>query len=360
MSVMLKIETTTDLRRVLLDGIAIPAHPLVLNAQRQLDERRQRGLSRYYLAAGAGGLAVGVHTTQFAIHDPDVGLYRDVLQLAAEEVSKHDDPSIVKVAGILGKTEQAVREAELAGELGYHAGLLSLTAMRGHSEAELLSHCRAVADALPVFGFYLQEGVGGLTLPYSFWKQFVEIPNVVAIKIAAFDRYKTIDVVRALAESERDDIALYTGNDDNILQDLLTTYRFNVGGRMVEKRFSGGLLGHWAVWTKRSVELLMQAKRARASGTISEELMVLNNEITDANAVLFDAANNFRGCIPGLLDVLRRQGLVEGTWCLDENETLSPGQSEEIDRLYACYPHLTDDDFVSAHRASWLDDTFPV
>lgn len=343
-----------SLRKILLEGIAIPAHPLVLNANRQLDEQRQRALSRYYLAAGVGGLAVGVHTTQFAIHEPEVGLYKPVLQLAAEEMSRVQDRPVVGVAGILGETEQATREAAVAVDCGYHAGLLSLTAMSHASEDELIGHCKDVAEVIPVFGFYLQKSIGGLDLPYSFWKKFVEIGNVVAIKIAAFDRYKTLDVVRALAESGRNDIALYTGNDDNILQDLLTTYRFNVNGQPVEKQFSGGLLGHWAVWTQKGVELLECAKAAKAKHQIPEELMVLNNVVTDANAVLFDAANEFRGCIPGLLEVLRRQGLVEGRWCLDENEVISPSQTEEIDRIYRDYPDLNDDQFVAQNLSNWM------
>lgn len=347
--------STSELREILLEGIAIPAHPLVLNEQRQLDEQRQRGLSRYYLAAGAGGLAVGVHTTQFAIHEPQVGLYQPVLALAAEEMNRITDRPLVRVAGLIGRTEQAVREAGVARELGYNAGLLGLTAMQGASEAEMIAHCRAVAEVLPVFGFYLQPDVGGIDLPYSFWRKFVEIDNVVAIKIAAFDRYKTFDVIRALAESGREDVALYTGNDDNIVQDLLTTYRIAVGGRSVEKHFSGGLLGHWAVWTAQAVAILERAKAARRGGSISQELMICNNEVTDCNAVLFDAANQFRGVIPGLLEVLRRQGLVEGTWCLDPEEVLSPGQAAEIDRLYASYPHLTDDDFVAQNRDTWLN-----
>ncbi len=345
--------THEQLRKILLDGIAIPAHPLVLDSSRKFDERRQRALSRYYLAAGAGGLAVGVHTTQFAIHEPG-GLYEPVLQLAAEEMNRVSDRPLVRIAGVIGKTEQAVREAGIAREAGYDAALLSVSAMKGSSEDELIAHCKAVADVIPLFGFYLQESVGGMDLPYSFWRKFVEIENVVAIKIAAFDRYKTIDVIRALAESEREDVALYTGNDDNIIQDLLTTYRFKVGEKTIEKQFSGGLLGHWAVWTKKSVELLERAKAEKANGPASQEMMVINNETTDANAVLFDASNSFRGCIPGLSEVLRRQGLLEGTWCLDEKEVLSPGQSEEIDRLYRSYPHLTDDDFVKEHLDEWL------
>ncbi len=345
--------TNEQLRKILLDGIAIPAHPLVLDANRKLDERRQRALSRYYLAAGAGGLAVGVHTTQFAIHEPN-GLYEPVLQVASEEMNRISDRPIVRVAGVIGKTMQAVREAGIAREVGYDVALLSVSAMKGASEDDLIAHCRAVAEVIPVFGFYLQESVGGMDLPYSFWRRFVEIENVVAIKIAAFDRYKTIDVVRALAESEREDVALYTGNDDNIIQDLLTTYRFKVGEKTIEKQFSGGLLGHWAVWTKTSIELLERAKAEKANGPASQEMMILNNETTDANAVLFDAANSFHGCIPGLLEVLRRQGLLEGRWCLDEKEILSVGQSEEIDRLYRSYPHLTDDDFVKENLDNWL------
>ena len=343
-----------ELREILLDGIVIPAHPLVLNSHRQLDVQRQRALSRYYLAAGAGGLAVGVHTTQFAIHDPKVGLYAPVLELAEEEMRRVEDRPIVKVAGILGQTQQAVREAGLATDLGYDAGLLSLTAMKGKPEQGLVDHCRAVSEVIPVFGFYLQADVGGMTLPYSFWRKFLEIENVVAIKIAAFNRYRTIDVIRAHAESGRSDIALYTGNDDNIVVDLLTTYRFNVNGQCREVRFSGGLLGHWAVWTKAAVQMFQQIKTEALAETVSNRMLTLANEVTDCNAVLFDAENRFRGCIPGLLEVLRRQGLVEGTWCLDSDEILSPGQADEISRISSAYPHLTDDQFVREGLSDWL------
>lgn len=345
---------TSDLRQILLDGMVIPAHPLALDPDRRLDERHQRALSRYYLAAGAGGLAVGVHTTQFAIHDPTVGLYEPVLELAMEEMRRITDRPIMKVAGILGQTDQAVRESSLAREIGYDAGLLSVSAMKGKSEDELISHCRAVADVIPVFGFYLQPDVGGMALPYSFWRRFVEIENVVAIKIAAFNRYQTIDVIRALAESGREDIALYTGNDDNIVIDLLTTYRFDVNGQSRELRFSGGLLGHWAVWTKAAVDLFRRIQVEKHADGVSHEMLELANQVTDCNAVLFDVANHFRGCIPGLLEVLRQQGLVAERCCLDPEEVLSAGQDSEIDRIRAAYPHLTDDQFVAEHLSDWL------
>lgn len=336
---------TLEFRALLQRGIAIPAHPLALNSQRKLDERRQRALSRYYVAAGVGGLAVGVHTTQFAIRDAGVGLFEPVLALAKEEMDRSGRP-LVRVGGICGETRQALGEAALLHHLGYHAGLLSLAALAGASEDQLIQHCRAVAEALPIIGFYLQSGVGGRRLDYAFWRRFVEIENVVAIKIAPFNRYQTLDVVRAVAEAGRDDIALYTGNDDNIVADFLTPYRFSG----VERRIVGGLLGHWSVWTQKAVELL---ERCRLAGA-SPDLLQLGVEVTDCNAAFFDAANGFRGCIAGLHEVLRRQGLLEGTWCLDSREELSPGQREEIERVYRAYPHLNDDAFVAQHRDAWL------
>ena len=340
----------TEFRPLLQQGLAIPAHPLALTAQRTLDERRQRALTRYYLAAGAGGLAVGVHTTQFAIHNPKTGLLQPVLALAAEEMNRCHRP-VVRIAGICGPTAQAVAEAELARGLGYHAGLLSLAAFRDASEAATLDHCRALARIIPVIGFYLQPAVGGRPLPYSSWRQFAEIDNVVAIKIAPFNRYQTLDVIRAVTDAGRAEIALYTGNDDNIVMDLLTPYRF--GG--AERRIVGGLLGHWSVWTKPAVALLDECHRVvRAAGDVPCDLLTRSLEVTDANAAFFDAANGFAGCIAGLHEVLRRQGLLEGLWCLDPQETLGPGQREEIDRVYRAYPHLHDDAFVAEHRAEWL------
>jgi dihydrodipicolinate synthase/N-acetylneuraminate lyase len=337
----------TDFNRldVLRRGVVIPAHPLALNERRQLDERRQRALSRYYLAAGAEGLAVGVHTTQFAIRDPRVGLFEPVLTLAAEEMNRAGRP-LVRIAGICGETRQAVNEAGILRRLGYDAGLLSLAALREAGDDALLAHCRAVAEIVPVIGFYLQPSVGGRVLPYSFWRQFAEIANVVAIKIAPFNRYRTLDVVRAVVAAGRDDIALYTGNDDNIVLDLLTPYRFD--GK--ERRIAGGLLGHWAVWTQRAVELLETCR----DGQVTPDRLRLAVEVTDANAAFFDAANEFAGCIAGLHEVLRRQGLLAGRWCLDPNEALGPGQLEEIDRVYRAYPHLNDDAFVAQHLDEWL------
>lgn len=338
-------------------GLVIPACPLALNARRRLDERRQRAVLRYYAAAGAGGVAVGVHTTQFAIRDPRHALLRPILELAAEELRRlhtSDREPLVRVGGICGKTAQAMREASLLRDLGYHAGLLSLAAMGAASERELEAHCRAVAGILPVMGFYLQPAVGGRILPFSFWRRFVEIPNVVAIKIAPFNRYHTLEVLRAVAESGRRDIALYTGNDDNIVMDLVTPYAFRLGSRTAELRICGGLLGHWAVWTRSAVQLLRDCHRAVTRRTIPRELLSRAAEVTDCNAAFFDSANGFAGCIAGLHEVLRRQGLFAGTWCLDPNETLSPGQAREIDRVYAAYPDLNDDSFVAANLDQWL------
>ena len=328
--------------------MAIPAHPLALNAQRKLDERRQTALARYYIAAGAGGLAVGVHTTQFAIRDPKIGLFEPVLAIAREEIDSRASDGFVRIAGICGPTNQAVTEARLARDLKYHAGLLSVAALRDADEDALIAHCCEVSQVIPIIGFYLQPAVGGRVLPYSFWRRFAEIDNVIAIKIAPFNRYQTIDVVRAIAESGRDDIALYTGNDDNIVIDLLTTFRFG----NAQRRIVGGLLGHWAVWTRSAVMLLDECHGTRDA---SAELLTRAIEITDCNAAFFDAANGFAGCIAGIHEVLRRQGLLEGIWCLDPNEGLSPGQREEIDRVYRAYPHLNDDAFVNEHRDEWLD-----
>ena len=343
----------TATRETLLQGVVIPAHPLALTAERQLDERRQAALTRYYCASGAGGVAVGVHTTQFAIRDPQIGLFAPVLRLAmqtAREFEIENNRRLVKIAGVCGLTPQAVTEAALAREIGYDAGLLSLSALAEATNAELIAHCRRVAEEIPLFGFYLQPAVGGRALDYRFWREFFEIDNVAAVKIAPFNRYQTLDVVRALATSGRqNEVALYTGNDDNIVADLLTEFR--VAGKRLH--FSGGLLGHWAVWTKRAVELLAEIKAARANGRAFDAL-ARSAEVTDANAVLFDAPHNFAGCIAGLHEILRRQGLLAGRWCLDPREELSPGQMEEIDRIYDCYPHLNDDDFVAQNLARWL------
>jgi hypothetical protein len=335
-----------SLRAQLLSGLVIPAHPLALNRDRKLDERRQRALTRYYLAAGAGGVAVGVHTTQFAIRDPKIDLFQPVLRIAMEEMRGRET---VKIAGVCGKQKQAVTEAETAAQLGYDAVLLSLGALADASVSELIDHSRSIASIIPIIGFYLQPAVGGRVLLYAFWREFCEIENVVAIKVAPFNRYQTLEVIRAFAESGRtEQIALYTGNDDNILLDLLTTYEF--GDRRV--RFSGGLLGHWAVWTKKAVAHLGAARQQVSD--ISADLLTLAQQITDANAALFDPVHNFRGCIPGIQEILRRQGFLEGRWCLDPNEDLSPGQAEEIDRVCKLYHHLQDDEFVHTHLDDWL------
>jgi hypothetical protein len=338
-------------------GIAIPAHPLALTAERRLDEGRQRALSRYYIAAGAGGLAVGVHTTQFAIRQPKIGLFEPVLRLAAEEMDRADanrSTPLVRIGGVCGETSQAAAEATLLRDLKYHAGLLSLGAVAAWDDERLLTHCKEVAQILPLVGFYLQPAVGGRLLSYSFWRRFAEIENVVAIKIAPFNRYQTLDVVRAVAESGRD-IALYTGNDDNIVLDLLTPFSFDANGQCARRRIVGGLLGHWSVWTKRAVELLDECHAVVDENRgIPVSLLEKSIQVTDSNSAFFDAANKFAGCIAGLHEVLRRQGLLEGIWCLDPYETLSPGQQDEIDRVYRAYPDLNDDEFVREGRESWL------
>ena len=343
------------LRAALGAGVVIPAHPLALTAERRLDERHQRALTRYYLDAGAGGLAVGVHTTQFAIRRPEHGLYRPVLELAAETArgrrGSTDEP-VAMIAGAIGRTAQAVAEAEIAASLGYDLVLLGLGALSDASDEELIVHCRAVAEVLPVFGFYLQPAVGGRVLGYRFWRGLAEIERVWAIKIAPFDRYRTLDVVRAVADSGRADLALYTGNDDAIVADLVTP--FAVGGNGAPRRIVGGLLGQWAVWTHAAVRLLERARATRDTDRVDTALLRDGAALTDANAAIFDAANAFAGCIPGIHEILRRQGLLRGTWCLDPREQLSPGQAEEIDRVLREYPELTDDRFVEERLEGWL------
>jgi dihydrodipicolinate synthase/N-acetylneuraminate lyase len=343
-------------REHLRAGVAIPAHPLALTPSRTLDERRQRALTRYYCDAGAGGVAVGVHTTQFAIRDSSHGLYRPVLELAAETVRATIPRRrpFVMVAGICGPTAQAVAEAEIAIALEYDVGLLSLGALADASVEQLLVHCRAVAEVIPLFGFYLQPAVGGRALRYAFWRELAEIPNLWAVKIAPFDRYKTMDVVRAISEAGRNDVALYTGNDDNIVPDLVTSYPVIAGGERSVRAIDGGLLGQWAVWTSRAVDLLGRARAARDGGAVETSLLREGAALTDANGAIFDAANGFAGCIPGIHEVLRRQGLLAGTWCLDPRESLSPGQAQEIDRVCRAYPFLGDDDFVAERLDGWL------
>ena len=338
--------------------MVIPAHPLALNAERKLDERRQRALTRYYAAAGAGGIAVGVHTTQFEIRQPGVDLLAPVLQLAAETMAECETAQgrpLLKVAGIVGPTPQAAREAELAATLGYHLGLVSLSAFPNACNAEMVAHLRAIAAIIPIFGFYLQPSVGGRRLDYDFWRQAAEIENLVGIKVAPFGRYDSLDVVRAVADAGRaNDLALYTGNDENIFLDLLTAYRFG-GADAPALNFRGGLLGQWAVWTRQAVRDLETLIELRASGgPIPSEILTRAQQLTDANAVIFDAANRFAGCIPGIHEVLRRQGLLEGLWTLNPNEVLSPGQATELDRVSRSYPDLNDDDFVREHLDAWL------
>ena len=350
---------TRELRLRLLDGLVIPAHPLALTRERKLDERRQRGLTRYYLDAGAGGIAVGVHTTQFAIRDPAHGLHEPLLALTIEEIRAHERRTgsrIVKVAGVIGPTAQALREAELAARHGCDAALLGLGWAKHLPVDDILRHCREVVKVMPLFGFYLQPAAGGVLLPAAFWARFLEIENVAAVKVAPFNRYHTLDVVRPLAESGRqDEVALYTGNDDAIVSDLVTPFVFEVNGRQVEVRFRGGLLGHWACWTRAAVQLLDRIKAVvRLGGPVPRQMLSIGVEVTDMNAAVFDVANAYRGCIAGVHAVLERQGMLAGRWCLDPAEDVSPGQLAEIDRVARAYPHLVDDPFVEANRARWL------
>jgi dihydrodipicolinate synthase/N-acetylneuraminate lyase len=343
----------SDVLALLRKGVVIPAHPLALDGNRKLDARRQRALTRYYIDAGAGGIAVGVHTTQFAIRD--VGLYEPVLRLAAETVDHWAKRPIVKIAGLAGKTAQASAEARTARSLGYHAGLLSLAALKGANEDELIEHCSAVAREISLVGFYLQPAVGGLTLPMTFWQRFAEIDNVIAIKIAAFNRYRTLDVLRGVVAAKAEDrISLYTGNDDHILLDLVAPFMIQRGDEKVCLRIKGGLLGHWSVWVKTAVDILERIHRAVESGTIDLDLLALDSRITDCNAAFFDVANDYHGCIAGCHEVLRRQGLLEGIWCLDPTERLSAGQVDEIDRVCAAHPDLSDDSFVRAGLERWM------
>jgi dihydrodipicolinate synthase/N-acetylneuraminate lyase len=330
-------------------GTVIPAHPLALDSGRRLDERRQRALTRYYIDAGAGGLAVGVHTTQFAIRD--AGLYRPVLELAAETARAWTTRPLFLVAGVAGRSAQAVAEARVARDLGYHAVLVSLAAFRDGSEDAMLAHCRSLADELPVVGFYLQPAVGGVVLSRAFWEHFAAIENVVGIKVAPFDRYRTLDVIHGVAAAgAQERISLYTGNDDHIVLDLTVPFRTEAG----ESRFVGGLLGHWSVWTRTAVEILERCRGVRDLDAVPADLLALDSAVTDCNAAFFDVANAFHGVIAGCHEVLRRQGLLAGRWCLDPSEDLSPGQAEDIDRVYRSYPELSDDEFVAANLERWL------
>ncbi|HEX8164793.1 MAG TPA: dihydrodipicolinate synthase family protein [Beijerinckiaceae bacterium] len=341
-----------EVRAVLAKGTVIPAHPLALDPNRAFDRISQRALTRYYIDAGAGGLAVGVHSTQFAIRE--AGLYGPVLELAAETARAWADRPLVLIAGAIGRTAQAVEEARTARALGYHAVLLSLAAMKGASEDELVGHCQAVAAEMPLIGFYLQPAVGGIPLSRAFWTRFAALDNVVAIKVAPFNRYGTLDVAFGVAAAGAEErVALYTGNDDHIVSDLVTPFAVRTGGREVVVRFRGGLLGHWSVWVKGAVALLHRLHAAVAAGPVPPEILALDGFVTDCNSVIFDVANGFAGCIPGCHEILRRQGLMTSIHCLDPHETLSPGQAEGIDRLYATYPEWTDDGFVRDNLARW-------
>ncbi|SEM86795.1 Dihydrodipicolinate synthetase family protein [Paenisporosarcina quisquiliarum] len=337
-----------DLQKHLQDGAFIPAHPLALTSDKQLDEYAQRRLTRYYIEAGVGGIAVGVHTTQFEIRDPKFNLYEIVLRLAMEEVEKAQlQRPFLKIAGVCGGTEQALEETKIAKALGYDMVLLSNGGLHQYSEDDLIERTKVVANELPVFGFYLQPAVGGRIFSYEFWEEFASVDNVVGIKMAPFDRYLTLDVIRAVCASPRkDEIALYTGNDDNIVLDLFAAYQFEVEGKMESKSIVGGLLGHWSVWTHKAVKLFEKIKLARLDNDIDKHWFSIAQDVTDANSAFFDSKNAFKGSIAGINEVLSRQGLLQGNWCLIDHETLSPGQANEIDRVYATYPQLNDDAFV--------------
>lgn len=338
-------------RERLREGLAIPAHVLALDDDLQIDRVRQRALTRYYIDAGSGGLAVGVHTTQFAIRE--AGLYGAVLSLAAETAHDWSAREVVLVAGVTGRTAQARNEARVARSAGYHAALLNVAAFQGAAEEEILEHCRAVAEELPLIGFYLLREVGGILLSYRFWRRFFEIENVVGVKLAPFNRYHTYDVVRALVDARAEErVALYTGNDDHIVLDLVTPFDVPRDGSMVRVYMRGGLLGHWAVWTLRANELLQRVKQEREAP--SAELLALDGRVTDCNGAIYDAWNDLKGAIPGCHYVLRRQGLMDSLRCLDSGEMLSPGQAQEIERVYRDHPDMNDDEFVSANRERWL------
>jgi hypothetical protein len=346
-------EIKSEVRRLIAEGTVLPAHPLALDANRQLDNIHQRALTRYYIDAGAGGLAVGVHTTQFAIRD--VGLYRPVLELAAETAGSWTQRPLALVAGLAGPTQQAIAEAQTARAIGYHAGLLSLAAMKSASEDEIVAHCHAIAREIPLVGFYLQPAVGGVILSANFWRRFAEIDNVIAIKIAPFNRYRTLDVLRGVSAARAlDRITLYTGNDDHILLDLMLPFDLRDNGVTTRTHIKGGLLGHWSVWTHSAIKQFETCKAARNKPSVPADLLALDTRVTDCNSAFFDVANNFHGCIAGCHEVLRRQGLMGGIWCLDPNEGLSPGQIEEIDRVTNEHADLSDDDFVAAHLQKWL------
>lgn len=350
---------SSDIMELVRRGVVIPATPLALTSERKLDERRQRALYRYYISAGSGGVAVAVHSTQFEIREPQHGLFKPVLQIGAEEFANtrfSGGRPIIKIAGVCGQTNQAVSEAEYARSLGYDAGLLSLAALGSATEDQLIEHCCEISNIIPIIGFYLQPAVGGRVLPYSFWRRFAEIENVIAIKMAPFNRYQTFDVVRAVADAGREDqITLYTGNDDNIIADLLNPYVIQTPAGEKHLRIRGGLLGQFCVWTRKAVELLDDIHKITASADhVSMDMLRKNIELTDANAVIFDAPNKFAGCIPGIHEILRRQGLLENILCLNPNEVLSPGQSEELDRIQQSYPWMQDDDYVKQNLDSWL------
>jgi dihydrodipicolinate synthetase family protein len=347
-------EIPPDILKRFREGVVIPAHPLALNDDASLDEQSMRALTRYYVASGAGGIAVAVHTTQFAIRDSEHNLFGPVIRLVAETLSEsRRGREVLKIGGVCGRTEQALGEVEAIESAGYHAALLSLGAWQSDGQGAMLAHCQAVAERIPIMGFYLQTSVGGRHLSYDFWREFVQIPNVLGIKIAPFNRYQSYDVIRAVAMAGREnDITLYTGNDDHIVLDLITPFMVRTPRGEIAIRIRGGLLGHWSVWTSKAVDLLERCHGKQ--GTVAESDLSEAVHVTDCNAAFFDAANGFKGCIAGIHELLHRQGLMQNTRCLSETEVLSQGQKEEIDRVCREHPDMNDDDFVRRHLRDWM------
>ncbi len=339
---------------ILHAGTVIPATPLMLDSNRKFDKAMQKRLTRYYLEAGVGGIATAVHTTQFEIRKPEINLYETVISSVMDTINEYEEETgkvIVKVAGVCGDIEQATKEATLAKNLGFDAVLLSTGGLDSWSEDALVERAKVIAGIIPVILFSMQTAVGGRKFSYAYWEKAAEIEGVVAVKCASFNRYQTHDIVRAMTLSSRaDKIALYTGNDDNIVIDLATEYVFEADGETKRAEIVGGLLGHWCAWTKKAVEIFHGIKSGEIKG---EKLLSLAAAVTDTNSAFFDTTNNFAGCIAGVHEVLRRQGFTDGIYLLNPEEQLSDGQFEEIDRVYRMYPELNDDAFAKEFIANY-------
>jgi hypothetical protein len=344
---------SANLQNRLRDGVVIPAHPLALDDEGAVDLRAQRALTRYYLAAGVHGVAVGVHTTQFELHE-DRGLLTEVWRLAATTADESGRAPVL-VAGLTGDTADAVVEGQIAVEAGYEVALLCPWGMADVTEAAMVERARAVGEVLPTIGFYLQESVGGRRLGRDYWRRLFDLESVVAVKTAPFDRYRTNDVVQALLEHDRwDEVAVLTGNDDNIVHDLITPYRRQVCGQEREVRATGGLLGQWAVGARAAVDVVARVAQAMASGAVPTSILRSAAEFVDVNAAVFDVDHDFAGCVAGVNEVLRQQGLVPTVRCLGKRDILSPGQAEQIAQVRERYPNVLDEEFVATHRDDWL------